>query len=269
MRNKLSEEQINQLRTSFDIIGDIAIIEVPEELESKKNDIVEALLKVHPGLKTICRKLSARQGKLRLRDMEILYGNNTETIHVEYGFRLHLDVRKVYFSPRESTERQRIAGMVKPGEIVLVMFAGIGPYAIAIAKRQPNVEKVYAIEVNPDAYRYMEENIRINKLSHKIVPIFGDVKEKCKELAIKFDRIVMPLPKEGYKFLDIAIMCLKPGGILHFYFCDSEKNLFEKAVSILRESAYKSGRKIRVLSKRKVLPYGPRVWKICVDAKIE
>ncbi|RLJ00350.1 MAG: class I SAM-dependent methyltransferase family protein, partial [Candidatus Aenigmatarchaeota archaeon] len=175
LKDKLSEPELRAVRRGFDIVGDIAIIEVPDELSEKEDIVADAIKKVCKNVRTVLRKMGERKGKYRLREFKILSGDGTETTHREYGYELRLDVTKVYFSPREAEERQRIAKMVKSNESVLVMFAGIGPYAIAIAKKQPNIKKVYAIEINPYAYRYMVENIRINKLSDKIVPILGDV----------------------------------------------------------------------------------------------
>ncbi|MBI4176655.1 MAG: hypothetical protein HY518_05595, partial [Candidatus Aenigmarchaeota archaeon] len=112
----------------IDIIGDIAIVEMPEKGHDNRK-VIESILKTHRHVKTICMKAGERSGKYRLRRLKVIHGKETVTIHREYGYQLKLDVRKAYFSPRESTERQRIAGQVKPGETVLVMFAGIGPFA--------------------------------------------------------------------------------------------------------------------------------------------
>ncbi len=266
LEGKIPESKLAFLRTGFDIIGDVAIIEIPEELESKKLIIAKALLKVHPSVKTVCRKLSEREGAFRLRELEILVGKSTETEHKECGCIYRLDVAKAYFSPREATERQRIASQVKPKETVMVFFAGVGPYAIMIAKKKN--ARVYAIEMNTDAVKYMRENVRINRVQEKVEPVLGDVKKVSKQFYGKCDRVIMPLPKEGYKFLPEAFMCLKPkGGIIHFYSYAHEDDLFSEAESLVKKAAKNAVRSIRVLDKRKVLPYGPRVFKVCLDIK--
>ena len=267
------DENKNQVKlpSSFDVIGDIAILEIPEGSKEKKKLVAERLLEMNKHIKTVVEKLSKREGKLRLRKYEFLAGENkTETLHKEYGYLLKLDPTKVYFSPREATERQRVAWQVKPGEVVMLMFAGIGPYAIAIAKKQPGVRKIVAIELNPVAVEYMKENIRINKLSDKILPVLGDVREKCKEWYGKCDRVVMPLPLGAENFLDIAIGCLKPeGGIIHFYSWGKEGKLYENAVRLVEEVCKKAGKWFELIGKRKVLPYKPRTFKICLDLKIK
>ena len=269
LKDKLSEPELRAVRRGFDIVGDIAIIEVPDELSEKEDIVADAIKKVCKNVRTVLRKMGERKGKYRLREFKILSGDGTETTHREYGYELRLDVTKVYFSPREAEERQRIAKMVKSNESVLVMFAGIGPYAIAIAKKQPNIKKVYAIEINPYAYRYMVENIRINKLSDKIVPILGDVSVICKDYVNKFDRIVMPLPKGAYKFIDIALKCAKRQGFIHFYHWAHESDLFGEALEIIKEAAEKLALDVKIIGKRKVLPYASRVWKICIDFMVQ
>jgi len=267
LEGKIPKGKLGFLRTGFDIVGDIAIIEIPRELESKKLVIAKALAKTQPHIRAVARKLSEREGKFRLRELELLVGKGTETVHKECGCSYKLDVAKAYFSPREATERQRISGQVKPRETVMVFFAGVGPFAIIIAKKS-KPSKVYAIELNPDAVRYMKENVRINGVQEKVEPILGDVKTLARRYYGKCDRVVMPLPKEGYRFLGEAFSCLKPkGGVIHFYSYAHEDDLYSEAEGIVKKAAQKSGRKIKILGKRKVLPYGPRVFKICLDIK--
>ncbi len=268
LRNELDSEEIKELRRGFEIVGDIAIVEIPEGLEKKEKSIAEAIKRTHPRIKTVLKKLGKRNGEFRLRKFKIILGNETETIHREYGCLFKLDLMKVYFSPRESTERQRIAEQVKPKERILVMFAGIGPYAIIIGKKQPEIEHIYAIEINPDAYKYMEENIKINKMSDKITPILNNVNNIRREYFNLFDRIVMPLPKGAHKFLNIAFKYTKKHGYIHFYHWASEERLYKEALKIIIETAQRSKRKVRILRKRKVLPYSPMVWKICIDFKV-
>jgi len=268
LEGKVPKGKMGFLRTGFDIIGNVAVIEIPQELESKKLLIAKALMKVHPSVNTVCRKMSEREGKFRLRKLEVLAGKRTETEHRECGCVYRMDVSKVYFSPREGTERERIASQVKAGETVMVFFAGVGPYAIMTAKkRKPS--KVYAIEINPDAVKYMKENVRINGVQEKVEPVLGDVKRLAKNFYGKCDRVIMPLPKEGYRFLPEAFACLKnKGGIIHFYHYAHEEELFQEAEGLVRRAAQKAGRGVKILKRKKVLPYGPRVFKVCLDIKV-
>ncbi|HDH07392.1 MAG TPA: hypothetical protein ENF87_03380, partial [Thermoproteales archaeon] len=147
LRGLLTDEELKLVPSSYDIIGSrqkaVVIIELPENLGDKRLLVAKALMKIHKNVKSVLVKKSARKGIYRLRELEVILGEkDTEVIHVEYGYRLKLDPTKVYFSPRESTERQRIARQVREGEVVMVMFAGVGPYAFAILRAQPLVKKI-------------------------------------------------------------------------------------------------------------------------------
>lgn len=269
LKEKLSEKEMGDLRGSFEIVGNIAIIEIPKTLYKKRKLIADALLRIHKNIKTVCMKAEERRGKLRLRKIIAIQGRKTETIHTEYGCRFFLDIRKAYFSVRESTERQRIASQSKKGEEVLVMFAGIGPFAIQIAKRQPLVKRIVAVELNKDAFEYMKKNIELNKVQDKIEAVQGDVKKICPKYRNRFDRIVMPLPLYGHKYLGLAIACLKKKGVVHFYCTGHESDPYSEAIGLLEEACRKERASLRILSKKMVLPYAPRVWKVCVDAAVK
>lgn len=277
---KKPEDRPKTLVSSYDVIGDIALVEIPEGREKDRRKIAQSILDSHSHIKSVFEKKGDRFGEFRLREVKPIIGKKvgkesgtgtgtgTVTEHHESGCRFRVDIAKAYFSPREGTERERIAALVKPGETVLVMFAGVGPYAIVIARKQPKVRKIYAVEINPDAVKCMEENVILNKLRYVVEPVLGDVKDACKKYYSKCDRIVMPLPHEGRKFLETAIKCIKPKGVIHFYYIGPEDNLFKMAVDLIKMECDKLGRKCRILSQNKVLPYGPRMFKVCIDFEV-
>jgi len=271
LKDLIPGDLLNLVPSSFDIVGSragaVAIVEIPEELEPYKRVIAEKIMELHKNVRAVYRKLGERTGEYRVRELELIGGERVrEVLHKEHGYLLKLDVTQVYFSPREATERQRVASKVKPGEFVVVMFAGVGPFAIAIAKKQPLVDKVVAIELNPVAYKYMVENIRLNKLEGKVVPVLGDVREEAPKFAGKADRVVMPLPKGAYMYLREAFTCFKrEGGVLHFYYWDREDDLFKRGFEIVRKSAEEHGFKAELLEARAVSPYAPRVYKLAFD----
>ncbi|MEK6909568.1 MAG: class I SAM-dependent methyltransferase family protein [Candidatus Aenigmatarchaeota archaeon] len=272
LKDELTKEELELVPRSYDVIGSdekaVAIIEIPEKLKDKKKLVAETLIKLNRNVKSVLNKTSGRKGTFRLEDLELLAGdNNTEVIHREHGYLLKLNPRKVFFSPRESTERQRIASQVKPGEDVLVMFSGIAPYGICIAKRQPEVNKAYCIEINPEGHGYAQENVRINKLAHKIILINGDVKKIAGQLKIKFDRIVMPMAVGGEAYLDYAFKLVKNNGMIHFYSTGNESDLFTEAEKNVINAAMDSRKKIRIENKIKILPFGVRSYKICLDVR--
>lgn len=258
---------------SFDIIGSkekaVAIVEISEDEKDREGEIAEDIIKKHKSVKSVLKKESGREGDYRTRRYELIAGDkNTEVLHKEHGYALKLDPQKVYFSPREGTERQKIAAQVKPKEVVMVMFAGVGPFAVSIAKKQPEVEKIIATEINPDAVDYMKHNIRVNKLSHKIVPVLGDVRKACEKWYGKCNRVVMPLPLGAESFLGIAIKCLRWKGFIHFYNWGKEPDPFSNAIDLVDKNLKKANKKYEIIGKRVVLPYAPRKYKVCVDVKI-
>ncbi len=274
LKGKIPDNLLQLVPRSFDIVGSrtgsVAIVELPDEVKPYAVEVAKAIMSIHKNVKSVLVKASERLGEYRLRRLELVYGDeDTEVVHKEHGCVFKLDPRKVYFSPREATERMRIARMVSPGERVLVMFSGVCPYPITIAKTQPLVEVVYGVELNPDAHRYCVENVRLNKVEGKVVPLPGDVREVCPSMEGMFDRVVMPLPKGAYMFLDLAIKCLKRRGVIHFYHWAREPDLFSEAEGLLKKEAERQGCKVKIVGRRRVLPYAPRVWKVRVDAAVE
>ncbi len=271
LQSELTTEEMELVPKSYDVIGSdksVVVIEIPEELGGRKHLIAEAAMKTNPNVKSVLNKISGRKGTYRLDDLELIAGDeNTEVVHKEYGYMLKLDPKKVFFSPRESNERQRIASLVEPGEVVAVPFSGIGPYPIAIVKRQPDVSKVYGIEKNPVAHEYAKENVRINKLAHKIVLINDDVKNAPGIFNFKFDRIVMPIAVGGEYYLDVVFDIVKDGGVIHFYTFGDEKDLFSKAEKFVEKAVEEKGKRFSIENRVKVLPFGVRSYKVCLDIK--
>ena len=269
LKGELTDEELEHLVKSFEVIGDIAIIEIPEELEHRKELIGEKLMELNKHINTVLREVSGRKGQFRTRDYEFLAGDeDTETVHKEHGCRFRLDPTEMYFSEKEGKERQRIVEQVEEGEIIMAMFAGVGPFPITIANEK-DVEKIYAVELNPEAYRYLEKNIELNNLEDTVVPIEGDVREVCSEYFGKCDRVLMPLPKDSDDFLDLAVKCLGDGGVIHYYSWSDEEDLYKEAEEKVREVVESQGRGVSFIDERKVLPYAPGKWKICLDCFVE
>ncbi|WP_456326634.1 class I SAM-dependent methyltransferase [Palaeococcus sp. (in: euryarchaeotes)] len=248
------------LPSSFDIIGDLAVIELPGELMPYGKDIGDAILRVHGHIKGVFAKGSKVSGTYRVRELIHLAGERrTETIHKENGIRLKLDISKVYFSPRLATERMRLFERVNEGEVILDMFAGVGPYSILLAKK---AKLIFACDINPWAVKYLEENKRLNKVEN-VIPILGDVRKVTGQ--IKADRIIMNLPKFAHEFLGEAIISVKSGGIIHYYGFSHEKNLFGEHEEKIMLVAHELGKEVKILEKRKVRPYAPHQFNIVID----
>ena len=263
LEGKLTRDEIENLRTSFDTIGNIVILEIPYELIDKKNLIGNAVLKFTKR-RSIYMKKSAIKGTTRVRELEFLAGiDNPVTIHKEHGVRLKLDVSKVYFSPRLATERKRVMENVCDGEYILDMFCGIGPFPIVIS-RNKNVD-IVAVDINEEAIKYLDENIKLNKMKGNIIPYCGDVREVSGAFKLKFDRIIMNLPGLAYTFLDVAVNLIKDSGIIHYYeFSDT----YESGIKKLNDACSKVGKKVEIINTRKVKSTSPGEWHVAIDGKI-
>ena len=263
LKDELSEDEIETLRTSFDTIGEIVILEIPDNLEDKKQIIGDAALEFTKR-RSVFMKKSAIKGTTRVRDLEFLSGiDDSVTIHKEHGARLKLDVREMYFSPRLATERKRVMESVSDGEKILDMFCGIGPFPIVIA-RNKNVD-ITAVDINESAIRYLKENIKMNKLKGSIETYTGDIAVVSNAFKTKFDRIIMNLPGLAYTFLDLAVDLIEEDGIINYYeFSDS----YEQGIKRLKNACLKKNKKVEIINTRKVKSTSPGEWHMAIDGKV-
>ena len=218
LSNSLSSEALSKVYSSFDLLGGIAIIKAPSNLDDAKI-VAKQIMSIHKGVKTVFSQSSPIRGDYRTRQLILLSGENTTiTKYKEAGCVFSVDLEKCYFSPRLSHERLRIATQVSPHEVVVNMFSGVGCFSIIMAKTTPEI-KVYSIDVNPVAHQYMLENVRVNRVYGKVYPVLGDSKDIVeKRLQGVADRILMPLPEKALEYLPLALSALKKsGGWIHFY----------------------------------------------------
>lgn len=259
--------------SSFDVVGDIAVLEIMPELEEKERKIAGVLLELHPNVKVVAKKASATKGRFRIRRLKVIAGEKRLTaLYRENGCRFKVDLRNIFFSSRLAFERLRVAKLVKPKENVLVLFSGAGFYAVVAAKLQPKVGKVVGIELNPAAVVQMKENIALNKVENKVESIEGGVNMVLKRPRFKrwADRVVMPLPHHAHEFLDAALSAARKGCTVHFYYIpDAEdSNAIKMAREKIRAACTKNKRRFRVLASRVVKSYAPHVDQVVVDFKL-
>ena len=264
----LTSKESDDLISAFDQIGDIIIVRIPDSLLSKKELIGETLLEQVKSAKSVFYQSSSVEGKFRTRDLEVLAGDNkTETEYKEYGCRFIVDVEKVFFSPRLSSERIRIAELVNHDEIVTNMFAGIGMFSIIAAKKKKCT--VYNIDINPDAVNLCKKNIALNKLVGNIITIHGDASEIIRnQLENKSDRTLMLLPEKSDEFLNSAVLTTKSNGVIHYYsHIHADKKLDAPKLSELHFME-KTPVKSTILRSKIVRPVGPRFYQTVVDVRI-
>jgi tRNA (guanine37-N1)-methyltransferase len=270
LKNKVSKAILEKLPSSYDIVGDIIIINIEEQEISKKygSIIGSALKNLHTNIKSVFDKAKEHHGRYRTQDLEWLWGENDRTTEIiENGCSLKTDTEKVFFSTRLSTERKRTAKLVKNKEIVGVFFAGVGPFAIIIGKISKPKE-IVAIELNPVGYKYLKENIKKNKMEKLITPIKGDVKKVSKKYKNYFDRILMPLPKSAETFLDDAIFSIKNKGIVHIYNFVPKNKPYEDIKKIIKEKEKKNNCKIKINFKKVIRSFSKTTVQIVMDLKI-
>ena len=270
----LKPEGLGLIYRSYDIVGDIAVIRVPEKLKRHSAAIAEAIMRFNRHVKAVWRQASAVDGEFRLRNLKHIAGEKrTVTIYREHGCIFKVDLRKCYFSPRLSFERMRIARLVKPREVVINMFAGVGCFSIAIAKHS-EAEHIYSIDVNPAAFHYMRENILLNKVLNRVIPLKGDaeniITERLRETA---DRVLMPLPEKAYEYLEIAVESLKPkGGWIHYYSFEharKNENPLEKTRTKVAEKLSKMNIEFTIPFSRVVRDTGPNWQQTVLDIQIQ
>ena len=269
LENILSDKDTKDLVSAFDQIGDIIIVRIPDSLISKKKIIGKTLLEQVKTAKSVFHQSSPVEGDFRTRNLELIGGNEkTETEYKENGCRFIVDVEKAFFSPRLSTERERISNLVNDNDVIINMFGGVGMFSLLAAKKKSCT--VYNIDINPVASKLCEENIKLNKLKGNVVSLNGDATEIIKEqLQDTADRVLMLLPERSDEFLDIAISSLRKNGVIHYYsHIHAEK---KQDAPKLSEEHFLNINKIqaKIMTSRVVRPVGPRFYQTVVDVKIQ
>jgi tRNA wybutosine-synthesizing protein 2 len=240
------------------VIGDILVI------KEDVND-PERLLKT-PGVNRIV-KLGRINGLKREPDVEVIFGEGTETIHKENKCFFKLDVSKIMWSKGNTTERKRMSQIVEEGETVVDMFAGIGYFSIPMAVHS-KPDKIFSIEINPVSHGYLHENISLNGVENIVEPILGNCREVAPRVAA--DRVLMGYIGNTNEYLDVAIDVLKEGGTLHYHESVPDKLKFIRPIERIVDAARVAARgDVEIINIRIIKPYSPGVYHVVVDAKID
>ncbi len=273
-REILGEDKASLIWGRIEIIGDIAIIRIPFELEPEElKPLAERILEEFKYIRSVWGGLPGVSGPYRLRPYVHLAGEKrSETIYREHGCLFKVDITRVYVSPTLNYEHRRIARLVRPGEVITNMFAGAGFFSI-IAAKLSRPRKVYSIDINPDAYRYMVENVKLNKVEDIVEPILGDAAQVIMEkLQSTSDRVLMPYPELALDYLRYAVMAIRNSGWIHVYLhieADKSENPYEKAKNIVADALSELVKKYSFGIIRKVRTVKPRTYQIVVDVFIE
>ena len=218
----IPEEKQRYLRDRFDVIGDIAVVTIPPELDDYREEIALAIISIRRNIRTVLAKSSMVEHEERVPTYEFLIGTSTRTEHKEFGYRYRLDLAEVFFSGRLSTERQRVSGLVEPGEDVLVPFCGVGPFVIPAAAQGATV---VAVEKNPAALHWLYENLALNRVADQVRVFPNDAFSLPGLVDNQFDRVICPTPYGRDEVLDILTLLVREGGMFHFYTFKKEQQL--------------------------------------------
>lgn len=255
------------LPRGFQRIGHIVILNLKPGVSGLAGEIAETVLRTYPYVKTVCLTHGV-SGELRKPMVKYLAGERrTETVHTENRCRFMLDITRVMLSKGNLSERARLPGLVRPGETIVDMFAGIGYFSIPIARHaRPGL--IYAIEKNPIAFRYLKENIRLNRAQATVRPIMGD----CREVRIggAADRVIMGYLPGTHRYLPAAFRALKPvGGVIHYHDTFAEGELRDRPLEILEGQALRHGYSLRAIRHMSVVKeYAPGVFHVVIDAEL-
>ncbi len=261
LKDEIPRELWKFIPRRYKILGDIVLVKIPKEVEEYSEEIGKAIMKLHPRVKAVWRDYG-REGMLRKPKVELIAGKGSETIHRENGCLFKLDVTKVMYSTGNQGERMRVARMVEEGEVIVDMFAGIGYFSIPIAVHA-RPSRIYAIEINPDSYHYLLENIKLNGVK-TIEPMLGDSMKVTPEGVA--DRVLMG-HLFCHEFLGVAIRAVGDEGVVHYHESTPEA-VIDRPVDRVREACRKEGRRCEILSVRKVKNYSPGVYHIVVDFRV-
>jgi tRNA wybutosine-synthesizing protein 2 len=255
--------QVDLKLNGWEILGDLMVVEIGDGYsETERKLIGEKIIELHPKAITVINRRSI-ENEFREPMVEILAGQETETIYCENGCRFKIDPTRVMFSFGNKEERKRMASISSEDETVVDMFSCVGQFTIPIAKYS-NPEKVYAVEKNPVAFEYLRENIKLNKLGN-VLPILGDCREVCPEGVA--DRVVMGYLFRPEKFLLTAINALDGDGTIHYHFVSSLSQV-EKEEMRITETIKGAGFKSEILNSVRVKSFAPKRYHWVLDLSV-
>jgi len=247
---------------SYERLGDIVIVD--EDDPERARDLADAIVASDLPVKTVLNRASKVRGETRVREWDVLAGEETETVHREYGCEFVLDLARVYFSPRLATERHRVTEQVGAGEQVVDMFAGVGPFAVPMAARGG---EVVGVDINETAVEYLRENARRNGVAERLTAIDDDVRAVAPAYEGWADRLVMNLPHSADAFLDAAVTMAGGECVVHYYDITHEDDLYGPGERAIRDAAAK-GYDVTIETERTVRSYAPHEYNVVLDARL-
>lgn len=262
LSRELPPELVRMLPKHWVRIGDVLILPLRPELEPYRHRIAEVYARVL-GVKTVLKK-GRIGGEFRETNYEVLYGKDTVTVHVENGVRYKLDVARVMFSPANVKERVRMAGVARPGELVVDMFAGVGHLSLPMAVH--GKARVIAIEKSPYTFRFLVENIELNRVQDRMTAYNIDNRDFPGEDVA--DRVLMGYVVRTHEFIPKALSIAKDGAIIHYHNTVPERLMPEEPFETFRRTAEEHGYRVEKLNELVIKRYAPGVWHVVDDIRV-
>lgn len=266
LSQRIDSSLLSLVPRSYDVIGCVAVVQVRKELEPHVQEIAESIMRLYRGVETVLVKRGPISTAFRVGEFDVAAGSgSTVTRYRENGCVFELDVRRVFFSPRLSGERLRVARQVRTGECVADMFAGVGPYSVLIGKMR-KARCVHASELNPEAFRYLMKNLALNRVDDVVHPYLGDAREVFSSKPGSMDRVVMNLPHSATDYLEAALALLRKDGVVHFYGVGRGETAVDEVSEAFEVRCREFGRTVSISRSRKLKEVAPRTWTVAVDA---
>jgi len=263
---RLPPEEAKLLPRGWQILGTVILVSIPDALKHQANAIGDALLAMYPRCSTVLWNRGVT-GRFREPVCEVIAGiPETETTHKENGCYFRLDASRIMYSQGNLVERMRMAQICED-QVVLDMFAGIGYFSIQIAVHS-RPKKVIAIELNPTAYHYLTENIRINRVEDIIFPMHGDCTVKAPENIA--DRVIMGYLDSSHEQIVKGLLAARSGGILHYHEATPTSLAYQRPVQRIKDAAQACGCRcsVKIIGCHTIKKYAPGVVHVVVDARV-
>ncbi len=249
--------------TKWERFGDVVVVRLSEAARPLGYVIGTAIAETLDA-QTVVEDLSGIHGVFRTPEVRILWGRGMEVEHLEGGVRYRFDVAKIMFSSGNLPERTSIASKVRDGSVVVDLFAGIGYFALPIAVHA-RPSRVYACELNPVAYHYLVENIRLNHVG-TVVPLFGD----CRDTAPRgVADVVLMGHFSAADYLDVAFECLRGSGLVVYHELCSKEQFPELPVAHLTAAAQKRWYDVESVRSRILKSYAPGILHVVLEAQVK
>lgn len=266
LKDNLNENELNLLPRSYQIVGKILLLKLKPELLKHRKLVGAAIMEILPYIQTVCLQKQISDIE-RKPEVEVIAGEKSFiTLHKEGGCLFEIDISKSMFSKGNKAEKMRLASLIKPGETVIDMFAGIGYWTIPVAKAT-KAKKAFAIDINGEAADFLWKNVCLNNVSMKVDILKGDCRNFPYLLENTADRIIMGYIFETEKFLPAALKMAKDGCMIHFH-RNVEMEKVGDVKKLVAEIAKNNGCEIQVVTAVKVKSYAPKIWHVVMDLRV-